>query len=258
MTENAATRTSLLALASLFAGLCAVAMVLAALAGVWVVDYSEIFFLPTLESYKVGLLCARIVAVCAALPALLALILWGAAGAAVRESEGKLRGMALYRTGFVLALASASGAYFIQAKAGEEWNGKRRTARPDGSPSWEDRQELESRFRTMLNQRLQGDAKGFSSHFLPEVAPGVERWATANPVRLGGRGQGSRIVRSYTVEEARRYPKGTPEFRDVSLKNYRKDDMVVLENIEPSSIYWNCFVFRRVGTDWRVVGPIPE
>lgn len=258
MNEANASRTSLLALLSLFSGVLAVTMVLGSLCGVWITERSEVFFHPTLESYKVGFWSARIVAICAALPAFLALILWGAAGAAVRESEGKLRGMALYRTGFVLALASACGAYVIQAAAAEEWNRTRITARSNSSLSLEDRNDLESHFRTMMTQRLEGDAKGFASHFLPEVAPRVERWAAANPVRLGGRGQRSRIVRSYTVEEARRYPKGMIEFLDISLQNYRKDDMVVLENIEPSSIYWNRFVFRRVGNDWKVVGPVPE
>jgi hypothetical protein len=233
--ESRATRTSGLAAFCLIFGLGAAAMVTVAACGAVVMNFLNLFMAPTRLAYEIGYIATIIVAASAALPAVVAIILWIAARAAVRESQGTLRGMALYRTGMLLVILSVLGAAAGRSSViGASVRGLRyaRETYPDTDAGREaEAWFLRDRFRTMLHDRVSGASDSFARRFMEDVRPEMRDSIPERTLRRYAAGElvylnHARVLR---VDEARTALKGVGRFDEVlARESLRPEDLLVV------------------------------
>ncbi|MBI2900575.1 MAG: hypothetical protein HYY17_10340 [Planctomycetes bacterium] len=263
--ESRAERTSALAVLSLLAGLGAAAAALGAYTTSWVLNHWDLFAGRPVSFARHGSAAVTVTALCAAVPAFAALLLGIAARAAVRESEGRLRGISLYRMGILVGLLSCFAAAWIGVPAAES-----KTAKED------DRKRAVDRFHAAVVHRLRGDRDAFAADFAGYVKEDAELSMGLRPM------EAFRVedvidpmqVRVLGLAEAQTEFAGRLPIDEARRRGAGPDDLVVVAPIRAPKgtsaaevaeaffaggqdrYVW--FVLSRRWNDWRIVEPGPK
>lgn len=251
--ETRAGRTSALAFFALACGIAAGVLAWCSFSAIQLMRWSEIFFEPTRMSHEAGHIVALVLAIVTVAPAVGAGIFWLAARAAIRDSNGTVRGVALYRTGLVVAILSILVTVAGDASVVGAAERGRREAKslPESSLATEaENWYAEQMFEDMLRYRVHGGYRQDRSVDLTNLREFAQM---AVPLKNSPFDYVYvRHARSMTVQDARVRLKGVGRL-DEALANpkLKPVDRIVIaplkpvEGIDPESLARTFFVFQE-------------